>query len=175
MGWRASGRWQVREKSLEEETLQESMLALMRTLSYVDLASKEVIGKAAPHLMYITGKDLGREEGNRLDATEDIEEALESIYGPPGEVWHATLWKNAEDEEYVFGEGLEMKMHLLFSACPIREACLASGVRMDGVVCQITHGYLAGALERIFERKVDIRTDHAGPGACMLVFETTLD
>lgn len=160
---------------MEEESLKEGMLALMRTLSYVDLTSEEVIGKAAPTLMYITGKDLGKEEGDRLDATEDVEEALASIYGLPGEAWHVELWKNAEDEEYVFGEGLEMKMHLLYRACPVRDACMAAGARMGGVVCQITHGFAAGALERIFERKVDIRTGHMGPGACMLVLETTLD
>jgi predicted hydrocarbon binding protein len=160
---------------LEEENLREGMLALMQTLSFVNLASEEVIGKAAPTLMYITGKDLGKEEGDRLDVTEDVEEALVSIYGPPGDVWHVELWKHAEEEEYVFGEGLEMKMRLLYQACPVREACLAAGIRMGGVVCQITHGLAAGALERIFERKVDIRTEHMGPGACMLVLETTLD
>lgn len=163
------------EPGLEEEHLKESMLALMQTLSFVNLASEEVIGKAAPTMMYITGKDLGKEEGDRLDVTEDVEEALLSIYGPPGETWNVELWKHVEEEEFVFGEGLEMKMRLLYRACPIREACLASGVRMGGVVCQITHGFAAGALERIFERKVDIRTEHMGPGACMLVLETTLD
>ncbi len=160
---------------LDEERLKGNMLALMHTLSYVDLASEEVIGRAAPHLMYITGKDLGREEGDRLEVTEDVEEALHSIYGPPGDVWHVELWKRAEEEDYVFGEGLEMKMRLLYRACPVREACRAAGVRTGGVVCQMTHGYAAGALERIFERKVDLRTEHMGPGACMLVLETTLD
>ena len=51
------------EPGLEEEHLKESMLVLMQTLSFVNLASEEVIGKAAPTMMYITGKDLGEERG----------------------------------------------------------------------------------------------------------------
>ena len=160
---------------MEEDALKGGLAALMKAFAQVDLASEAVIGRAAPTLMYHTGKDLGRKEGQRMEVTEDLEEALSFIFGPPGEVWNVELWKNAEDEDYVFGEGLEMKMRLLFRACPVRQACLATGVRMGGVACQITHGFTAGALERIFERKVDIHTEHAGPGACMLVFETKME
>jgi len=164
-----------RGPGLDEEALKGNLMALMRALAHVDQASEAVIGKAAPTLMYHTGKDLGREEGRFLEVTDDLEEALAAIFGPPGEVWHVELWKNAEDEDYVFGEGLEMKMRLLFRACPVRQACLATGARMGGVACQITHGFTAGALERAFERKVDIHTEHAGPGACLLVFETKME
>jgi predicted hydrocarbon binding protein len=155
--------------------MKQNLGALSNTLALLDLAGEESIGKAAPALMYHTGKDLGKREGKSLDCTDDLEEALAAVFGPPGEAWKIELWKNVEEDDYWFGEGLEMKIRLLFQRCAVRQACLNSGVRLGGMVCQLTHGYTAGCLERIFERRVDIRTEHMGPGACMLVLETVME
>ncbi len=149
--------------------------ALMEILAQVNLASEEIIGKAAPTLMYHTGKDLGRREGKRLDKTDSLGEALGMIFSSEGEVWEVEMWKDLEEGDYWYGEGLEMKMRLLFRKCPVREACLAKGVRLGGVICQIVHGYAAGCLELQFDKKVDLHTEHMGPENCMVVLETTME
>ncbi len=161
---------------MEDNQLAPSKMdALMEVLAQVNLASEEIIGKAAPMLMYHTGKDLGRREGMRMDKTEELEEALRMVFAQEDGAWEIEMWKDLEEGDYWYGEGLEMKMRLLFRKCPVREACLSKGVRLGGVVCQIVHGYAAGCLELHFEKKVDLHTEHMGPGNCMIVLETTME
>jgi predicted hydrocarbon binding protein len=149
--------------------------ALSEALAVLNLAGEEVTGKSAPQLMYFAGKDLGMKESVRYDCTDDIEQALRWVFPGAGEVWKITLWKNKEDEDFWVYEVEEMFIRLLFEECPIRESCLAAGVRLGGVACQTVHGYAAGMLEKIFGRRADLHTEHMGPGACLVMFKTAME
>lgn len=159
----------------QAETLRARLYALAEALAIVDLAGEEVTGRSAPQLMYFAGKDLGLKEAARYDCTDDIEQALRWVFPGPDEVWKVTLWKNKEDEDYWVYEVEEMFVRLLFEECPVRGSCLAAGVRLGGVACQTVHGYAAGMLEKVFGRKVDLHTEHMGPGACLVMLKTGME
>jgi predicted hydrocarbon binding protein len=159
----------------EIETLQGRLRALSEALAVMNLAGEEVTGRSAPQLMYFAGKDLGLKEASRFDCTDDIERALKWVFSGPERVWNITLWKNKEDDDFWVYEVEEMFIRLLFEECPIRESCLATGVRMGGVACQTVHGYAAGMLEKIFGRRVDLHTEHMGPAACLVMLKTNME
>ncbi|MBN2025367.1 MAG: hypothetical protein JW854_01200 [Actinobacteria bacterium] len=159
----------------ESEVLRERLRATSEALGVMNLAGHEVTGRSAPQLMYFAGKDLGLKEATAYDNTDDIERALKSVFAGREEVWKVSLWKNKEDDDFWVYEVETMFIRLLFERCPVRDACLAAGVRMGGVACQTVHGYAAGMLEKIFGRKVDLRTEHMGPGSCLVMLVTTLE
>jgi predicted hydrocarbon binding protein len=159
----------------EVEALRDRLRALSETLAVLNQAGQEVTGRSAPQLMYFAGKDLGLKEAAAYDNTDDIEFALKWVFPGMDDVWKITLWKNKEDDDYWVYEVEEMFIRLLFEACPVRESCLETGVRLGGVACQTVHGYAAGMLERIFGRKVDLHTEHMGPGSCLVMLKTTLE
>ncbi len=157
------------------EILRERWKAVCEALAVLDQAGAEVTGRSTSQLMYFAGKDLGRRESAAYDRTDDLERALKWVFPGREEVWKVSLWKNKEDEEYWVFEAEQMLIRLLFEACPVRESCLVSGIPLGGVACQAVHGYAAGMLQEIFGRKVDLHTQHAGPGACLVVLRTTLE
>jgi predicted hydrocarbon binding protein len=159
----------------ENEVLRDRLRATSEALGVMNQAGAEVTGRSAPQLMYFAGKDLGLKEAASYDNTDDIERALKSVFQGREEVWKVSLWKNKEDEEFWVYEVETMFIRLLFEECPVRNACLAAGVRMGGVACQTVHGYAAGMLEKIFGRKVDLQTELMGPGSCLVMLVTTLE
>lgn len=159
----------------DNRVLGERLRAISETLGILNEAGMEVTGRSSPQLMYFAGKDLGLKEAAACDNTDDIERALKWVFPGSEEVWKVTLWKNKEDDDFWVYEVEEMFIRLLFEECPVRDACLAAGVKMGGVACQTVHGYAAGMLERIFERKVDLHTEHVGPGACLVMLVTNLE
>jgi predicted hydrocarbon binding protein len=159
----------------DSEVLKERVRAISETLGVMNQAGAEVTGRSTPQLMYFAGKDLGLKEAAAYDNTDDIERALRWVFPGSEEVWKVTLWKNKEDDDFWIYEVEEMFIRLLFEECPVRAACLAAGVKTGGVACQTVHGYAAGMLEKIFDRKVDLHTEHMGPGACLVMLTTTLE
>ena len=157
------------------ETLDERLRALSEVLAILNLAGEEVTGRSTPQLMYFAGKDLGIREAQAHDQTDDLERALRWVFPRQNGAWKVFLWKNKEDEDFWVYDVEEMFIRLLFEKCPVRDACLAAGVKLGGVACQAVHGYAAGMLQSIFGRKVDLHTEHAGPGACLVMLKTTLE
>ncbi len=155
--------------------LRDRWRAISEALAIVDLAGGEATGRSAPQLMYFAGKDLGLREAVRYDCTDDIELALGWVFPGPEAIWKISLWKDKEDGDYWVYEGEEVFVRLLFEACPVRESCLASGVLLGGVACQTMHGYAAGMLEKIFGRRVELHTEHMGPGACLVRLRTAME
>ena len=68
--------------------------ALVRILASLSHASESLIGKAANTLMYQTGKDLGKIEGEKLDKTKDLDKALKMLIDAEEGVWNIELWKD---------------------------------------------------------------------------------
>jgi predicted hydrocarbon binding protein len=159
----------------ELEILQERLRALSEALAVLNHAGAEVTGSSAPQLMYFAGKDLGIRESARYDGTDDLEQALRWIFPQSENTWKINLWKNKEDDDFWVYEVEEMFVRLLFEECPVREACRISGAKLGGVACQAVHGYTAGMLERIFGRRVNLKTEHAGETACLVMLVTDLE
>lgn len=140
--------------------------ALVRILASLSHASESLIGKAANALMYQTGKDLGKIQGDKLDKTKDLGKALDMLMDAEKGVWHIELWKDKKEAGYIFGDDLVKKAYLIFRECPIREVCMTHGIEQNGVICRITHGLFAGMIGEVMDRKVDLLVEHTGPNAC---------
>jgi predicted hydrocarbon binding protein len=143
-----------------------NIAALMRIMASLGNASETLIGKAANVLMYQTGKDLGRHEGEKLDKTDDLSKAIEMLMKAEEGVWQIELWKDKGIPEYVFEENGAKKAYLVFRECPIRQVCMTHGIKQDGVICRITHGLFAGMMSEVMGGKVDLFVEHPGPNAC---------
>ena len=140
--------------------------ALVRILASLSHASESLIGKAANALMYQTGKDLGKIEGEKLDKTKDLDKALKMLMDAEEGVWNIELWKDKGEADYIFGDEEVKKAYLIFRECPIREVCMTHGIEQDGVICRITHGLFAGMIGKVLDKKVDLHVEHPGPNAC---------
>lgn len=145
--------------------------ALMRIMASLGLASDSLIGTAANALMYQTGKDMGRHEGKKLDKTDDVAKAFEMLMKAEEGVWQMELWKDDGVQDFVFDRDGMKKAHVIFRECPVRQVCLTHGIKMDGVVCRITHGLFAGMMSEVMSKKVDLKVEHAGPNACKKILE----
>jgi len=145
--------------------------ALMKIVASLGHASDTLIGKAANTLMYQTGKDLGRLEGAKLDKTDDISKALDMIAKAEDGVWEIEPWKDEGVSDFIFEEGGAHKAYLIFKECPIRQVCMAHGIKQDGIICRITHGLFAGIIGEVMDKKVDLHVEHAGPNACKKIVE----
>jgi hypothetical protein len=140
--------------------------ALVRILASLSHASESLIGKAANALMYQTGKDLGKIQGDKLDKTKDLGKAIDMLMDAEKGVWHIELWKDKGEDDYIFGDDNVKKAYLIFRECPIREVCMTHGIEQNGVICRITHGLFAGMIGEVMDKKVDLLVEHTGPNAC---------
>jgi predicted hydrocarbon binding protein len=148
-----------------------NITVLMRIMASLAHASSTLIGRAANALMYQTGKDLGKIEGAKLDRTDDLNTALGMLTEAEQGVWQVDLWKDKSQKEYITTENGVMKAYLIFRECPIRQVCVAHGIKQDGVICRITHGIFAGMIGEIMGKKVDLHVEHPGPNACKKVVQ----
>jgi predicted hydrocarbon binding protein len=159
------------DEGLERASARERSLA--EVLAVVGLSAGLAIGPSTPRVIYFSAKDLGVREGSHFDHTDDIEQALRWILRLDEGCWSVVFWKELDKEDYWVTEGKFAFIHLVIRDCPVREACLATGIDLGGAVCEAVHGYWAGLLESVFARKVDIFTGHAGFGSCLLRLRTT--
>ncbi len=154
------------------ERVQAKARSLADILSVIGLAAEGAIGPSAPRVMYFAAKDLGTKEGIRLDHTDDLEQALRWVLDMEKGSCSVFFWKEPGKEDYWNEEGKYVYLRFLISECPVRDACLVCGVPLGGTHCQATHGYWAGLLESVFSRKVDLFTERAGFGSCLIRLRT---
>ena len=150
----------------DEAIVQENLNTLSALTAALSKASSKLLGKSSNSIMYLSGWDMGKEEGQKLDRSTDLTTAIDLAMGADLHGWHVELWKDADQPGYVVPEpGLEWAW-LIFRECPVRQVCLAYDLEMGQALCQLSHGYLAGVLSQILGRKTDIALEHAGVNAC---------
>jgi predicted hydrocarbon binding protein len=155
---------------IEAARQQAQLRTLMRLLSIVDAAGQGVLGKGAPAMMYQAGRDEGLAAEPSM-RTDDFEEALKVVLAEGDEVWHVEKWCDPGQEGEWIEEGDRRARWLLFRRCPLLELAQRVGAKPGGLLCQALHGQMAGSLEGIIGRRVDLRVAHCGPGACKLRVE----
>lgn len=141
-------------------------------MAVLERSGTEMIGKAAPNLMYFAGKDYGERFAAAFGAIEDTERAIEKVFPSEEGIWQVLLWKNQGQEDIWQYEVEYVFIDLVFRKCPIRTICLERGIKLGGLLCQSIHGYAAGCLQVIMGRRVDLLLEHAGPGACKVMLKT---
>lgn len=144
---------------------------LMRIAYIIDASAEGVLGKGAPAMMYQAGRDAGCREGCRKGRTDDPMEALRRILSEGDDVWRFDTWlEPGRDDEWTESED-RRSTSLVFRRCPLMNLSRNVGSTPGGLLCQATHGYMAGCMEQSLGRRVDMRIIHCGPRACKVQME----
>lgn len=148
-----------------EESMLLQLKALMRIASILDSAGERVLGKGAGAIMYQAGKEEGREQGRKLEPASNFNAALASLLLEGNTIC---------DFDYFEGESASRTKEIsvvVFRRCPLNALSRSTGSNLGGFLCQALHGYLAGSIEEMLGKKVDLRTLHSGPRACKIRVE----
>lgn len=144
---------------------------LMRLAYILDASAEGVLGKGAPAMMYQSGRDAACEEGCRRGTTDDHDEALRAALAEGEDVWQYEAWRDLDQEdEWIETDG-RRSTWLVFRRCPLMNLTRSVGSTPGGLLCQATHGYIAGCMEQALGRRVDMRIEHCGPRACKILLE----
>jgi predicted hydrocarbon binding protein len=152
----------------------DAQLKTLMKLSFIlDSAGEQVLGKGAPAMMYQAGRDTGRARrlGDGTVAEDDIEQAIALILTEGDEVWQFESWQDPGADGPWMQDGERRATWLLFRRCPLMTLAKKAGTKPGGILCHAMHGYISGSMESILNRRVDMRIDHCGPGACKLLLE----
>jgi len=107
-------------------------------------------------VMYMAGKSSGEKAAKSLGKVESLEEAVEAVNKVLGGHWRM---------EVVEKEG---KHYALFSDCLLRQMYRDAGIKDVHPLpfCYFHAGFIAGILEEILGRRVDLKPLSRGPERC---------
>jgi predicted hydrocarbon binding protein len=150
----------------------DAQLKTLMKLSFIlDTAGEGVLGKGAPAMMYQAGRDAGCARHDAIGRSDEIEEALALVLTEGDEIWLFERWQEPGQEGLWMENGNRQYTWLIFRRCPLMTLARKAGTNPGGILCQAMHGYMAGSMENIMGRRVDVKVSHAGPGACKLMLE----
>lgn len=144
---------------------------LMRLSSIFDAAGENILGKGAPAVMYQAGRDASRLRRDLSGASDDVTGALRAVLTEGEDVWLFEPWPEPGEEDAWTENGGRRRAWYIFRRCPLLSLARNAGSTAGGIICNTMHGYIAGSLEVLMSRRVDIRTGHCGPRACKLLLE----
>jgi predicted hydrocarbon binding protein len=156
---------------MESPRYEAELRTLMRIAYILDAAADGVLGKGAPAMMYQSGRDAGYDQGGITERTDDPEEALRLSLIEGDEVWGFERWKDPGQESHWMESDGRRATWILFDRCPLMGLSRSVGTSPGGLLCQALHGYMAGSMERILGRRVDMKIAHCGPRACKVMLE----
>ncbi|MFX0161999.1 MAG: hypothetical protein ACFE68_01505 [Candidatus Hodarchaeota archaeon] len=114
--------------------------------------TSNLLGPGAKGILYGSGKSAGKKIGKTKELVGNLSEALNVVT----EIHNAIKLGMTDEGKIVCND------------CPFREMLEAAALPLGGVICSLGHGYIAGILQELTGKKIDIKTEHAGPNACLL-------
>lgn len=158
--------------SKEKSKRLDSILSLYFTsLGTFGVALSDIIGFGAKSLSYNSGKSLARSLTKGMSAG-SIEEALRKVSEVFEGAWVVEVFERKHGEKPSDPRGTVYE--LVFRDCPIRQTCFREGVKQGEVLCYLTHGVIAGAMENLLGKRVELDIEKPGANACLkklIVFE----
>ncbi len=145
---------------------------LMVFMGSVSDATEKVFGVSAGIMNARVARQLGaravegREKvpaGDLMAALEEVNLALDDI----GLMWRIEPWKKQEQSDFMVRVGGKTRLKVVFRDCLIRDSLFHYGHPLGEALCQMAHGYYAGAVEGIAGGRVDLLLLHAGENACL--------
>ena len=112
----------------------------------------DLLGPGAKGILYGSGKSAGKKIGKTREVAASLAEALNVV----NEIHNAIKLEPSENEKIVCRD------------CPFREMLEAAALPLGGVICSLGHGYIAGMLQELTGKKMDLVMEHAGPNACLI-------
>ncbi len=135
-------------KKRTEELLFFTNQILAKTLD----ESASFLGRGGKGIFYNSGKSAGEKYGKRFEKINGLKENIERI---------SSLFETIHIEIYDENK-------LTFRECPFRNMLEAAALKLDSPICALGHGFIAGLIAAMSDKKINLRTIHAGPNACLI-------
>lgn len=145
---------------------EDELPALMRISGVLSETLHNLLGRSANAPAFIAGKNLAKDMTQDIERTDDIEKALAQLEEAFKGEWRCVVW-HKRGVPQIRKENGNTVIDLVFRECVIRETLKeVNGGRM-GPLCRVAYGVIAGILEEITGKKVELEIIHAGPRACL--------
>ncbi|HPZ07270.1 MAG TPA: hypothetical protein PL110_04100 [Candidatus Eremiobacteraeota bacterium] len=144
---------------------------VMMFMGALGQGAEKILQRSASVVGFQSGKAIGMEATKNFTATtDDLEKAVdllqEALYGI-GLDWKFGLWKKSDEPTYFKDEGDKWVSYMWFQDCLVRNTLFTYADKQEGALCHMSHGFFAGALERILGgKKVDLEILHGGENGC---------
>lgn len=141
--------------------------------------AEQNLGRGSMSFGFLAGKKFGVEAVQGDEKTEDPVKALQILSGAlarKGIVWEFEPFLGERGSLIEQGEGAAKKMRLAFRTCMVRNALFRYAHEQKLLLCYMSHGVFAGAMEKIMPKtKCKLEIVHAGPNACLkeMIWEAT--
>ena len=128
------------------------------------------LGRGSMSFGFLAGKKFGIDAVQDAERTDDPVKAIEIMQialAKKGIVWDFEPFKG-ERNELVEDQDGENRVRLVFRTCMVRNALFRYAHEQKMLLCYMSHGVFAGAMEKIMPNtKVKLEILHAGPNACL--------
>ncbi len=142
--------------------------ALMRISGALSQTLHNLLGRSGSAPAFIAGrnlaKDVARDVG--VEQTEDVENALEQLANAFKGGWKFVVW-HKKGVPQIRKENGNTVIDLVFRECVIRETLKEVNGEQQGPLCRVASGFIAGLLEEITGKRVELEIIHAGPRSCL--------
>lgn len=128
------------------------------------------LGRGSMSFGFLAGKKFGIDAVQDTEKTDDPMKAVEILRGAlaqKGIVWDFEPFQGEKAELIEERDGAKV-MRLVFSTCMVRNALFRYAHEQKMLLCYMSHGVFAGAMEKIMVgTKVKLDILHAGPNGCL--------
>jgi len=144
---------------------------VMMFLGALGQGAEKILRRSASVVGFQSGKNIGKDATKDFTrTTDDLEEGVDLLQKALYDIgldWKFGLWKEKDAPSYFADEGDKWVGHMWFQDCLVRNTLYTYADKQEGALCQMSHGFFAGALEKILGgRKVDLEILHAGENGC---------
>lgn len=151
------------------EQMRDEMHGLMVVVGSISYGLEQVLGRGANAINYRAGRNLGV-KGEVKNKTDDILKGLELLnleLKDRGIDWGIKPFKYAAESDYVYEVQGQKAIKLVFHNCLVRCSLFRFAHEQKQSLCQMEMGVLCGIMQKILNKKVDLRVLHAGENACL--------
>ena len=144
---------------------------MMMFLGALGQGAEKILQRSASVVGFQSGKTIGMEAvKNFSETTDDLEKSIDLLQKALYDIgldWRFGMWKEDDGASYFKDEGDKWVGYMWFQDCIVRNTLYTYADKQEGALCQMSHGFFAGALEKILGgRKVDLEILHAGENGC---------
>ena len=132
--------------------------------------AEQNLGKGSFSFGFLAGKKFGAQATEGVEQSADPEKAVAILRGAlekQGIWWDFEPFAGA-GQMVTQGEDGSHVMRLAFHTCIVRSALFRYGHEQKRMLCYMSHGVFAGAMEKVMPgHTVKLEILHAGPNACL--------
>jgi len=132
--------------------------------------AEQNLGKGSFSFGFLAGKKFGAQAAEGVEQSSDPAKAVAILRGALEKqgIWWEFEPFAGDGQLVTDGEDGERIMRLVFRTCIVRSALFRYGHEQKRMLCYMSHGVFAGAMEKVMPGcSVKLEILHAGPNACL--------